>query len=86
MADHRLIVSPATAERLIQLGWLENRDFLVSPPLPDDFPFPIAEPRPEPVQIIRQCGCTSMEFDPGLPVQVSWCVQHDPGYPLPEPQ
>jgi len=41
--DHRLIVNPATAERLEQLGWAENRDFLVSEPLPSDFPFPLCE-------------------------------------------
>jgi len=83
--DHRLIVNPATAARLEQLGWAENRDFLVSEPLPSDFPFPLAEPTPEPVQIMRPCGCRSMEMQPGAtPMQVSWCAQHDPGYPLPQ--
>jgi hypothetical protein len=49
-----------------------------------DFPFPLAEPSPEPVMVTRPCGCTSMVIEPedpdAKPVQISWCVQHDPGY------
>ena len=45
------------------------------------FPFPLAEPKPEPVMVTRPCGCTSMITEPGeRPMQVSWCVGHDPGY------
>jgi hypothetical protein len=52
---------------------------LASPPPP--FPFPLAEPAPPPVMVTRPCGCTSMDTeDGGPPVQVSWCVEHDPGY------
>jgi hypothetical protein len=46
-----------------------------------DFPFPLAEPSPDPVMVTRPCGCTSMISDPeGRPIQVSWCDSHDPGY------
>jgi hypothetical protein len=56
--------------------------------VPEDFPFPLAEPRPAPVMISRPCGCTSMDVGDGQPpMQVSWCVPHDPGYtPLGGPQ
>lgn len=49
------------------------------------FPFPLADPMPEPVMVSRPCGCTSMVTDPGnpKPIQVSWCVDHDPGYEPP---
>lgn len=40
-----------------------------------DFPFPLAEPTPEPVMISQPCGCTSMVID-SQPVQVSWCLAH----------
>lgn len=46
--------------------------------------FPIADPVPEPVMISRPCGCTSMTVDDDQPpVQISWCDEHDPGYPAP---
>ena len=49
--------------------------------VPDNFPFPLAESRPEPVMISRPCGCTSMVIDDDdPPVQISWCDTHDPGY------
>ena len=45
------------------------------------FPFPLAEPMPEPVLLTRPCGCTSMITEPDRPpIQFSWCDQHDPGY------
>ena len=48
------------------------------------FPFPLADPVPEPVMVARPCGCTSMITEPGgWPVQVSWCVADDPGYEPP---
>lgn len=54
------------------------------PLLSGDFPFPLAEPKPEPVMITRPCGCTFMVTEPGAtPFQVSWCVPHDPGYTSP---
>lgn len=57
------------------------------PLLSGDFPFPLAEPRPEPVMITRSCGCTSMIMEPDdRPVQVSWCDSHDPGYEPPGQQ
>lgn len=47
----------------------------------DAFPFPLAEPMPEPVMVTRPCGCTYMDIGGGSkPMQVSWCVTHDPGY------
>jgi hypothetical protein len=50
-----------------------------------DFPFPLAEPRPAPVMVSRPCGCTSMVVDDVMkPMQVSWCVEHDPGYEPPQ--
>jgi len=55
----------------------------VSELVPDGFPFPLAEPKGEPMMVTRPCGCTSMVID-GTPVQVSWCVPHDPGYTPPE--
>ena len=52
--------------------------------LPADFPFPLAEPYPAPVMVSRPCGCTSMVTEDGaMPIQVSWCDGHDPGYEPP---
>jgi len=55
------------------------------PAVPGEFPFPLADPRPDPAMIILPCGCTHMDLLDGEtpPMQVSWCVPHDPGYDPP---
>ena len=61
-----------------------DEDLSREPDSDGGFPFPLAEPRPEPVMVTRPCGCTSMITEPGAtPMQVSWCVPHDPGYEPP---
>lgn len=49
-----------------------------------DLPIPLADPVPPPVMITAPCGCTWMDTGHGgPPVQVAWCVPHDPGYEPP---
>lgn len=50
--------------------------------VPEDFPFPLAEPQPEPMLVTKPCGCTSMVID-DHPVQISWCIPHTADCPWP---
>lgn len=46
-------------------------------------PIPLADPMPPPVFLTVPCGCIHMDTGDGPPVQVAWCVPHDPGYEPP---